>query len=976
MERGLVSSVLVGRRAELARLRALLERVTAGQPAVAVLSGEAGVGKSRLVAEVAREAADDFGVRVLRGRCVDLGGAGLALAPLVDVLRTLSRTSTPDELDRLLGPARRELARLLPELGPTAGTSAEDPTSRLLEQVLGLITRLAADQPLLLVVEDLHWADRSTRDLVSFLAQTLQELGVMLLMTYRSDELHRRHPLRPLVTGWERMRSVERLEVGRFTRREVDEQLRAIRGRRSNAAFLDVVFERSQGNAFLVEEILAAVEGGADPSALPPSLRDVLLARTETVSEAAQSVLRVAAAAGPRISERLLAAVSGTGPAELHPALREAVEHHLLVIDSSGHGYEFRHELTRDALYDDMLPGERVRLHAAYGEALSGDATLLGEDSGSIAATLAHHWYAALDLPRALSASVRAGQHAAARYAPAEALHHFERVLQLWPRVGDAVERAGIDWTDANLAAIDAAFYAGELQRGLSLVDEVLADPASVADPVRRARVAERRAHLLGHGGRTEEAAAQLREALALLPERPVTVTHAAVLASLATMVRRSGDEEGAQAIARRAAAAAAESGATAYEAESLITLGSATGYLDDVPAGLATLHQGIDLARAHQYDNTALRGYINLSDLLEMIGRHAEATQAARDGLALSGRVGSARSWGAMLAGNIVEPLLRLGRWREAQDLITETLADDPVSMFAASLFLLRAELHLWQGDRAAAAADRQEAGRHLGGNEEVQYSVPLAYLDGELARSAGDLEAAWDHVRPALRPPIVPMAVRYCWPLAWLGARVHADARPGAVGDPGDVDALRTLIETLPATTPPARAAAAMARAELARAGGRGEVGAWQAAVTACREASELFPLCYGLFRLAEARAATALDTGAAADAQECLRYADDLAAATAQDVRALVRRARIRLEQPDGPVPDVENEFKLTDREREVLGLVAEGRSNGQIAGVLYISPKTASVHVSNILAKLGVGSRTEATTMAHRHGLLPA
>jgi hypothetical protein len=141
--------------------------------------------------------------------------------------------------------------------------------------VLGLITRLAARQPLLLVIEDLHWADRSTRDLVVFLVQTLRELGVLLVLTYRSDELHRRHPLRPVVTAWERVRTVERLELGRFTRDEVVAQLRAIRDARPSAAFATVVFERSQGNAFLVEEIVAAVDGGADPGGRPPSLRDV-----------------------------------------------------------------------------------------------------------------------------------------------------------------------------------------------------------------------------------------------------------------------------------------------------------------------------------------------------------------------------------------------------------------------------------------------------------------------------------------------------------------------------------------------------------------------------------------------------------------------------------------------------------------------------------------------------------------------------
>jgi predicted ATPase len=187
----------VGRRGELARLRTLLDQAIGGSPAVVLLGGEAGVGKSRLVRELS-SAAGVLGVRVLSGGCVELGGEGMALVPLVDMLRSLARSTPADEFDRLLGPARRELARLLPELDPTvtAAPAADGSANQLLEHVFGLITRLAARQPLLLVIEDLHWADRSTRDLVVFLVQTLRELGVLLVLTYRSDELHRRHPLR------------------------------------------------------------------------------------------------------------------------------------------------------------------------------------------------------------------------------------------------------------------------------------------------------------------------------------------------------------------------------------------------------------------------------------------------------------------------------------------------------------------------------------------------------------------------------------------------------------------------------------------------------------------------------------------------------------------------------------------------------------------------------------------------------------
>jgi predicted ATPase len=265
------------------RLQSLIERAAGGHAEVAVVAGEAGVGKSRLLGEVAQLAVAR-GFRVLSGGCVELGGEAMPLAPLVDVLRTLAGQVSPAELDRLLGPARPEFARLLPELDTTA-PSGDAPVVQLLEYVLGLIRRLAGPRPLLLSIEDLHWADQSTRDLVVFLVRRLCDLPVVLLLSYRSDELHRRHPLRPLVACWERSRSVCIVHLPRFGRAEVDAQLGAIRGVPSDGRLTDLVFDRSQGNAYLVEEIFAAIESGSDPGDLPPSLRDVLLARSESASD-------------------------------------------------------------------------------------------------------------------------------------------------------------------------------------------------------------------------------------------------------------------------------------------------------------------------------------------------------------------------------------------------------------------------------------------------------------------------------------------------------------------------------------------------------------------------------------------------------------------------------------------------------------------------------------------------------------------
>ena len=290
--------------------------------------------------------------------------------------------------------------------------------SQLLELVLGPLGRLSARRPLLLILEDLHWSDQSTRELVAFLIRSLRGVRVVLLATYRSDELNRRHPLRPLIASWDRLRTVQHVELRRFEPGEVAAQLGAILGTEPAAGLVDMVFDRSGGNAYLVEELAGPVRGGGDPADLPPSLADVLLSRVDAFSPEAQRLLRTAAVAGRSVPDKLLAEVADVGDAEFYAGLREAVESHLLVVDHTGRSYAFRHALTRDAVYEDMLPGERGGLHAAYGEALTRDPDLAGDDA-TVPAALAHHWYAALDLPRALPASIAAARQALTTFAPA-----------------------------------------------------------------------------------------------------------------------------------------------------------------------------------------------------------------------------------------------------------------------------------------------------------------------------------------------------------------------------------------------------------------------------------------------------------------------------------------------------------------------------------------------------------------------------
>src|SRR5580704_9316922 len=599
MSTSVVSPVFVGRQEEFAALAALLERVQRGEPAFAVIGGEAGVGKTRLIGELSARA-DSAGFTVLLGHCIELGAAGLPLAPLIDALRALARSIPPGELAGVLGSAGPGLARLLPELAPDGSvqdTADGIQASQLMELVLGLLGRLSAARPVLLILEDLHWADQSTLELVAFLIRALRGMRVLLAATYRSDELHRRHPLRPLLSGWERMRTVDRLDLVRFERDEVAAQLAASLAAEPGPGLVDLVYDRSGGNAYLVEELAGVVRRGGDPADLPPSLVDILLSGVDSLSEPAQRLLRTAAVAGKQVPDRLLAVVAGLSEPELFAALREAVEAHLLVVDQSGPGYEFRHALTRDAVYEDMLPGERVRLHAAYGETLAAHPELAGDDTGGPAA-LAHHWYAALDLPRALSASVDAARYAMASYAPAEALHQLERVLEIWPRVDDAERRTGLDKAEVSRLAAEAAYRCGAITRAESLLANALAEVPASFDPLRRALLFERYARAQRNSGHVAEADASLAQALAVLPADEATRAHAEVLSSLAASLMRKFEMEAGEEAARQALAAARAAGARDVEAEVAITLGSGSSNLGRAEAGVGPLRSGMRLAQ------------------------------------------------------------------------------------------------------------------------------------------------------------------------------------------------------------------------------------------------------------------------------------------------------------------------------------------------------------------------------------------
>src|SRR5215204_247665 len=478
MSRRVSSATFVGRSAELELLSRALDQAAQGEPAFVFVGGESGVGKTRLLRELEARACAR-GTRVLLGQCLELGGAQIPYAPLVAALRPLARgigAGGGGDGD-LPEAARNALAELLPELGGT-GTRADDEPSarqgRMFEAMLALLERLGREGPVLLAIEDLHWADGATRDFITFLVRSAREEPLCLVVTYRSDELHRRHPLRPLLAELERSPGVDRIALERFDLDEVGQQLQGILQEPAPDALTERLYGRSQGNPLFTEELLAAAEDG-DGWMLPETLRDVLLARVERRSPATQAVLRAAAVLDRPITHGLLEAVAGLSPADVMEAAREAVAHQVLVISPDGM-YGFRHALVGEAVHNDLLPGEDTALHARIATALEQGPDLLGDVSeATVAAELACHWRAAHDLSRALGASVRAGVAAKRVYAYEEAGRHFERALELWPRVPDAEERAGMDRAEVLRHAAACANARGEESRAVALIREALA---------------------------------------------------------------------------------------------------------------------------------------------------------------------------------------------------------------------------------------------------------------------------------------------------------------------------------------------------------------------------------------------------------------------------------------------------------------------------------------------------------------------
>ncbi|WP_208898666.1 helix-turn-helix transcriptional regulator [Streptomyces incarnatus] len=995
-----VSPVFVGRTDELDILNDALARARAGEPQALLLGGEAGVGKTRLVEEFATAAGRHAVVAV--GGCVEIGADGLPFAPFSSALRAL-RDALPEEFAAAASGQEEELARLLPDLGEAgAGRHDEQGMARLFELTARLLERVAAEHPVVLVLEDLHWADASTRHLLAYLFRTLRAGRLLVLASYRSDDVHRRHPLRPLLAELDRLRTVRRIELARFTREEAGRQIAGILAAEPDPAQVDEIFERSDGNAFFIEELAVAACDGCC-TGLTDSLRDLLLVRVETLPESAQRVARVVAEGGSTVEYRLIAAVAQLGEDDLIEALRAAVGANILTVTPAGDGYRFRHSLVREAVADDLLPGERSRLNRRYAEALEADPTLVPADARVM--RLASYWYHAHDAAKALPAVLDASVVARRRHAYTEQLGLLERAMELWDSAPEEVRSAlrPVDYTevyppcgcdpattplrylDLMAEAAVAGRFGGERERALKITKRALRLLEDEPDPLRAAWFWVQRSRLVQAQARGD-GWQELATAQELVRGLPPSEVHAEVLALAAgwSMLHRPGPE--AFAAAERAVEYAHMVGARDIELHARLTLGGLKVDSGDPDTGLAEMRQVLRDTLAEGAHYVAGRAYVNLPSELQSLGRDREAAPLLREGIAFARRYGMLDSE-AWIWGNLSEALYSLGQWTEAAEAAAHATRGAHSAKPRGAGALRLAHLALARGDLAEAGRQLAAARAHYGTHDPMpQASLPLARVALGVAAEEGRIADARAELIRALDDGFPPGTQRYGWPLLRAAATAEAEARalPAAESGRAEIlDRLREAIRALTTGAPLWQAYEGWTRAELRRAEGTDTADDWSPVVTAF----ECLDRPYELARVRHRLAAALLADGGDEErdrAVELLRLAAAVAAhldarSLAGTVARLAQRARLTLTRANGQAlaaADPAAALGLTSRERDVLRLVSAGRTNRQIAEELFISPKTASVHVSNILSKLGVSGRGEAAAMAHRLGLFPS
>ena len=656
--------------------------------------------------------------------------------------------------------------------------------------------------------------------------------------------------------------------------------------------------------------------------------------------------------------------------------------------------WAFRHALLHETLEADLVPGERASLHLALAEALASDPRLASADS-RVAAELYAHWLGAGRHPEALSAAVHAGLEAQDVYAFAEASHHFERALDLWDRVDDAESRAETDRAELYVRAAKAAHLSGDPARAVELARAAIELVDSAADPTRAAILRERLGSYLWVNGDVEDALRSYLDAVALMPHEPPTPQLARILGAQGQILMLRGKVQESRACCEQAIEIARSIGARPAECHALNTLGVDIATLGDRQRGIAFLLEAKAAAEALEWIEGIGRAYVNLTEMLDWDARLSESVELTLEGAETMRRLGASRSV-IFLGNEATHRLLRLGRLDDAAEALATVREARPSGFAEAIHYAGEAELACIRGDTDGAHEAARRARLGLGGMRDAMYFGPTAAIEVGTHRAAGQPDAAAAAFEHALAEVAGEAYVFSVARLYARGVRAYADvaeiARARGDGDRLDkleaaataaiqrFDAILEPDHFPEGDAPPSSLAhRAVIEAELSRLRGSSDPDLWRRAAASWAGLDEPLELGYARWRCAEAllRAGEARDE--AAELLAAVATAASAIGATDLSAKAqsLAKRARIPLEgapAEDGHAEQPGRRFGLTDRELEVLALLAEGMTNREIGERLFMSEKTASVHVSRILSKLDVRGRVEAATMAQRAGLV--
>ncbi|MEV4662801.1 AAA family ATPase [Micromonospora echinofusca] len=952
---------LVGRADLVTTVRSvLLDDVTQGHTAAVFLTGESGVGKTRLLREMG-DRLRDAGALVLTGSCLDIGDAS-PLHPLLQALRRLDAELTGAHAKT--SSAVRGLLRTF-----TEETAGPDGAGALLERVSRGLHLIAEGRPLVLVLDDLQWVDRSTRQLLLYLLAGLGDLQLSVLAAVRAESLQGAHPLRRVLTELRRLRTVRVLDLAPLDRAGTDQLAAAVVGRPLAGEAAELVWQRSGGNPFVVEELARDLRDGR--RGLSDTLREVFLARVDALPKHAHAVVHAVAAGVEPVQHWLLARVVRLPEDEVIEAVRAAVAHRLLV--SADDGYRLRHRLVAEVLEHELLPAERAALHRRYAEALTAAPAELHQ------ARLAHHWRLAGEPARALPAAMAAAREAERLHGWAEAHRHWSVALQLAAAPG--VAAPDVDRVTLLRHAAEAAHHCGEHARALTLLEELAAadaDQSACALHIRRARY-------LAAAGRSAPAEAEYQRALEAADctsrERATAAAH------LAELLLHLGRYADAGRRAREALELAAEvAGSTSEVVLASAALGFSEAYLEDPDAGLAVMRRALETAeRAGRPEDVAC-AYLHLAELLTgPLNVLEEGVVVARRGAERVAELGLGRTYETRLLAIATNGLFRVGQWAEAEKVVAAALRHRPSGADAVELLLARCRLSVGYGDIQAADRDLDAVATVLAGGG-ARHVIPLLTLRAGLAMWQGRHDLARQAVQRGLtesRSDDVGILAA----LVWHGLRAEAEAHASRAV-PVDPTALRRLREVADRVARKSEHAArpvrdvvdgflALCAAEVSRLDSS-DPELWARSVAQWDRRHHPYPAAYSRLRQAEALLARRKRSATAA---KLLRQAYEVAQGLGavpltSEIRTLAGRARVSLEDrpaTGGPAAGADGDelAALTAREREVLAAVAEGLTNREIGQRLFISERTIGVHVSHIFDKLHVRTRVQASAIFLRN-----